>query len=104
MYPGSGYQGPTSRSEEFIVFKITQIEDYNGGEREFGKGSPVAILRLVGGEVSSQGVRELALSLAGLSREEHSIVPLGLLGGRINSVAQPLSMGADLPLVSSYWP
>ena len=51
-----------------------------------------------------QLVRESALSLAGLSREEHSIVPLGLLGGRINSVAQPLSMGADLPLVSSYWP
>ena len=32
VYPGSGYRGPTSSTEEFFVFKSTQIGGYIEGE------------------------------------------------------------------------
>jgi len=63
-----GYRGATSSSE---VIHFQEHPDwggvYNGEEREFGRGSLGAILRLVGGEVSSTTSEESALSLARLS-------------------------------------
>ena len=43
-----GLLSPTSNSEVFFVLRSTQIGGYNGGAREFGGGSPGAILRLIG--------------------------------------------------------
>jgi hypothetical protein len=56
-YPGSSYRGPMSSSEVFFVFSSTQIGGYNGGEREFGSRLLSAILRLGGGSVLLQRVR-----------------------------------------------
>jgi hypothetical protein len=65
MYRGLGYRGPTSSSEEFFVFKSTEIGGYK--EEEFGGRLLGAILRFIGSDVFlPQRVRESALSLAGL--------------------------------------
>ena len=59
------------------MLRSSQIGGYNGGEREFGRGSLGAILRLVGSEVSSSTSKGPVLSLAGLPGEELATVPLG---------------------------
>jgi len=69
VYPGLGYRGATSSSEVIHVQEHPNLGGggYNGGERGFGRGSLGAILRLVGGEVSSATSEESTLSLARLS-------------------------------------